>query len=264
MSAYADFQEREFASEALGYTATRHQREVGTGYFDEVAERDRRRPQLDDRVERFDGGRAVLRSALRSACVARERRSGTDSRSSAISSKALRSSSCRCTGALRRAAAAFGARARANGWRTRTPAICRDYPPPSRSHWRPGASSCRMVRRPAQSDDRPRRRRRAVREDAQLRRAGRDARSRRLDGQRRSAITLRGHRQRDRRVYGELTYVDAKRGGNVVAIKPSQRRCCGRACAACTSRRPASTHEPTSARRCSTSRCSRTSSTSRG
>ena len=37
MSAYADFQEREFASEPRGYTATRHQREVGTGYFDEVA-----------------------------------------------------------------------------------------------------------------------------------------------------------------------------------------------------------------------------------
>jgi isocitrate lyase len=37
MSAYAEFQEREFAGEALGYTATRHQREVGTGYFDEVA-----------------------------------------------------------------------------------------------------------------------------------------------------------------------------------------------------------------------------------
>jgi isocitrate lyase len=37
MAAYADFQEREFASESKGYTATRHQREVGTGYFDEVA-----------------------------------------------------------------------------------------------------------------------------------------------------------------------------------------------------------------------------------
>jgi len=37
MSAYADFQQQEFASEPLGYTATRHQREVGTGYFDEVA-----------------------------------------------------------------------------------------------------------------------------------------------------------------------------------------------------------------------------------
>ncbi len=37
MSAYAEFQQREFASEPHGYTATRHQREVGTGYFDEVA-----------------------------------------------------------------------------------------------------------------------------------------------------------------------------------------------------------------------------------
>jgi isocitrate lyase len=37
MSAYADFQQREFASEEKGYTATRHQREVGTGYFDEIA-----------------------------------------------------------------------------------------------------------------------------------------------------------------------------------------------------------------------------------
>jgi isocitrate lyase len=37
MSAYADLQDAEFASEARGYTATRHQREVGTGYFDAVA-----------------------------------------------------------------------------------------------------------------------------------------------------------------------------------------------------------------------------------
>ncbi|MBV8373940.1 MAG: isocitrate lyase [Candidatus Eremiobacteraeota bacterium] len=36
MSAYAEFQAEEFASEPDGYTATRHQREVGTGYFDEV------------------------------------------------------------------------------------------------------------------------------------------------------------------------------------------------------------------------------------
>src|SRR5690606_18718999 len=36
MSAYSRLQEAEFASEAHGYTATRHQREVGTGYFDEV------------------------------------------------------------------------------------------------------------------------------------------------------------------------------------------------------------------------------------
>ncbi|MBO9555846.1 isocitrate lyase [Cellulomonas sp.] len=37
MSAYVELQEAEFASEARGYTATRHQREVGTGYFDKVA-----------------------------------------------------------------------------------------------------------------------------------------------------------------------------------------------------------------------------------
>jgi isocitrate lyase len=36
MSAYVELQQREFASEERGYTATRHQRESGTGYFDEV------------------------------------------------------------------------------------------------------------------------------------------------------------------------------------------------------------------------------------
>lgn len=39
MGAYSRLvQEREFAAEEKGYTATRHQREVGTGYFDEVAQ----------------------------------------------------------------------------------------------------------------------------------------------------------------------------------------------------------------------------------
>lgn len=37
MSAYVELQEAEFASEVDGYTATRHQREVGTGYFDRIA-----------------------------------------------------------------------------------------------------------------------------------------------------------------------------------------------------------------------------------
>lgn len=37
MSAYVDLQEREFAAEKDGYTATKHQREVGTGYFDRLA-----------------------------------------------------------------------------------------------------------------------------------------------------------------------------------------------------------------------------------
>jgi isocitrate lyase len=38
MAAYSELQEAEFAAEADGYTATKHQREVGTGYFDEVAQ----------------------------------------------------------------------------------------------------------------------------------------------------------------------------------------------------------------------------------
>jgi isocitrate lyase len=38
MAAYAALQQAEFASEVHGYTATRHQREVGTGYFDAVAQ----------------------------------------------------------------------------------------------------------------------------------------------------------------------------------------------------------------------------------
>ncbi|MEO8176733.1 MAG: isocitrate lyase/phosphoenolpyruvate mutase family protein, partial [Sphingomicrobium sp.] len=37
MTAYSELQQAEFASEAQGYTATRHQREVGTGYFDAIA-----------------------------------------------------------------------------------------------------------------------------------------------------------------------------------------------------------------------------------
>ena len=37
MAAYSELQEAEFAAEKDGYTATRHQREVGTGYFDAVS-----------------------------------------------------------------------------------------------------------------------------------------------------------------------------------------------------------------------------------
>ena len=38
MSAYVELQQREFGLEEHGYTATRHQREVGAGYFDEVVQ----------------------------------------------------------------------------------------------------------------------------------------------------------------------------------------------------------------------------------
>ena len=37
MAAYSELQQAEFAAEPEGYTATRHQREVGVGYFDAVA-----------------------------------------------------------------------------------------------------------------------------------------------------------------------------------------------------------------------------------
>lgn len=38
MAAYSKLQQAEFANEANGYTATKHQREVGTGYFDEISQ----------------------------------------------------------------------------------------------------------------------------------------------------------------------------------------------------------------------------------
>jgi isocitrate lyase len=38
MTAYVKLQEHEFAMEEHGYTATRHQREVGAGYFDSILE----------------------------------------------------------------------------------------------------------------------------------------------------------------------------------------------------------------------------------
>ncbi|QUX27338.1 isocitrate lyase [Nocardiopsis akebiae] len=37
MTSYVELQEAEFAAESRGYTATRHQREVGTGYFDSIS-----------------------------------------------------------------------------------------------------------------------------------------------------------------------------------------------------------------------------------
>jgi isocitrate lyase len=38
MTAFVNLQEQEFAAESRGYTATRHQREVGAGYFDSVTQ----------------------------------------------------------------------------------------------------------------------------------------------------------------------------------------------------------------------------------
>ena len=47
MSAFVELQEKEFAAAEKGFTAVKHQREVGTGYFDAVTHDDRgarRRP----------------------------------------------------------------------------------------------------------------------------------------------------------------------------------------------------------------------------
>ena len=69
MAAYSELQQAEFASEAAGYTATRHQREVGTGYFDAVAQRDlgrrRRRPLHSPNRPRPRSFTAARRSASR-------------------------------------------------------------------------------------------------------------------------------------------------------------------------------------------------------
>ena len=50
MAAYSELQQAEFASEAAGYTATRHQREVGTGYFDAHRHGHLGRPGVDRRA----------------------------------------------------------------------------------------------------------------------------------------------------------------------------------------------------------------------
>ena len=52
MAAYSRLQQAEFAAEKHGYTATRHQREVGTGYFDEVAKVIAAGASLDDGARR--------------------------------------------------------------------------------------------------------------------------------------------------------------------------------------------------------------------
>ncbi len=58
MTAYVDLQEREFAAQSQGFTAVKHQREVGTGYFDLVSTASQ--PRLHHhRPHRLHGGTAV-------------------------------------------------------------------------------------------------------------------------------------------------------------------------------------------------------------
>ena len=61
MTAFVELQEKEFAAAEKGFTAVKHQREVGTGYFDQITQVCHRRQGLDHRAARLDRGRAVLR-----------------------------------------------------------------------------------------------------------------------------------------------------------------------------------------------------------
>ena len=64
MAAYSRLQQAEFASEKNGYSATRHQREVGTGYFDLVSTTITRWHLVDHRASRLDRDRAVQGARL--------------------------------------------------------------------------------------------------------------------------------------------------------------------------------------------------------
>ena len=59
MSAFVELQEAEFAAADKGFTAVKHQREVGTGYFDAVTQTIQGGTVLDGGAEGLDRGRAV-------------------------------------------------------------------------------------------------------------------------------------------------------------------------------------------------------------
>ena len=61
MSAFVEMQEAEFAAADKGFTAVRHQREVGTGYFDAVTTTVQGSQSSTTALESLDRGRAVLR-----------------------------------------------------------------------------------------------------------------------------------------------------------------------------------------------------------
>ena len=64
MTAYVALQQAEFAAETHGYTATKHQREVGAGYFDAVTQAVSGRHLLDHRAQRQHRGAAVRQGVL--------------------------------------------------------------------------------------------------------------------------------------------------------------------------------------------------------
>ncbi len=61
MTAFVELQQKEFAAAEKGFTAVKHQREVGTSYFDDVTQVVQGGQVLDHRAARVDRGRAVLR-----------------------------------------------------------------------------------------------------------------------------------------------------------------------------------------------------------
>ncbi len=81
MTAYSQLQEQEFSSEAFGYEAAKHQRFVGTGYFDTVtqviASGNSSTTALagSTEAEQFAGERAARQR--RSRCQRRSRRSSS-------------------------------------------------------------------------------------------------------------------------------------------------------------------------------------------
>ena len=61
MTAFVELQEAEFAAAEKGFTAVKHQREVGTGYFDAVTTTVQGAQSSTTALQAFDRGRAVLR-----------------------------------------------------------------------------------------------------------------------------------------------------------------------------------------------------------
>jgi len=67
MTAYSRLQQEEFAAQELGYRAVTHQRFVGTGYFDEIAQVVSSGNSSTTALCRLDGNRTVSRR--RSNCA---------------------------------------------------------------------------------------------------------------------------------------------------------------------------------------------------
>lgn len=61
MSAFVELQQAEFAAAEMGFTAVKHQREVGTGYFDAVTQAIQQGQSSNHRAAWLDRGRAVSR-----------------------------------------------------------------------------------------------------------------------------------------------------------------------------------------------------------